>query len=59
MGFVRKMATTAKIPIPAKVHKEIELVFMHKIVQKVEKHNIPHSLIINVDQTPSKYVPVG
>ena len=31
---------------------------MHKIVQKVEKHNIPHSLTINVDQTPSKYVPV-
>ena len=33
--------------------------FMHKIVQKVEKHNIPHSLIINADQAPSKYVPVG
>ena len=29
------------------------------MVQKVEKHNIPHSLIINADQTPSKYVPVG
>ena len=32
---------------------------MHKIVQKVEKHNIPHSSIINADQTPQKYVPVG
>ena len=32
---------------------------MHNVVQKVEKHNIPHSLIINADQTPSKYVPVG
>ena len=59
MGFVRRMATTAKIPIPDKARKEIELVFMHKIVQKVEKHNIPHSLIINADQTPWKYVPVG
>ena len=59
MGFVRRMATTAKIPIPDKARKEIQLVFMHNIVQKVEKHNIPHSLIINADQTPSKYVPVG
>ena len=56
---VRRMATTAKIPIPDKVRKEIELVFMHKIVQKVEEHSIPHSLIINAGQTPSKYVPVG
>ena len=59
MGFVRRMAATAKIPIPEKACKEIELVFMHKIVQKVEKHNIPHFFIINADQTPSKYVPVG
>ena len=32
---------------------------MHKVVQKVEKHNILHFFIINADQTPSKYVPVG
>ena len=49
MGFVRRMATTAKISIPDKARKEIELVFMHKIIQKVEKHNIPHSLIIDAD----------
>ena len=54
MGFVRRMTKTAKIPIPDKARKEIELVFMHKIVQKVEKHN----MIINADQTPLKYVPV-
>ena len=59
MGFVRGMAATAKIPIPDKARKEIELAFMHKLVKKVEKHNIPHSLIINADQTPSKYVLVG
>ena len=59
MGFVRRMATTAKMPTPDKARREIELVFMHKIVQKVEKRNIRHSLIINADQTPSKYVPVG
>ena len=26
-------------------------------MQAVKKHNIPDELIINVDQTPSKYVP--
>ena len=58
MGFVRRMATTAKIPITDKAHKEVELVFMHKMVQKAEKHNIPHSLIITADQTRTKYVPI-
>ena len=53
------MVTTAKVPIPDKARKEIEFVLMHKIVHKVEKHDIPPSLIINADQTPSKYVPVG
>ena len=38
MGFVKRMAATAKIPVPDKAHKENELVFMHKIVQKVKKH---------------------
>ena len=49
MIFVRKKAITAKIPILDKARKEAELVFMHKIVQKVEKRNIPHSLIITAD----------
>ena len=32
---------------------------LHKIVTKVEKHNTPPELILNIDQTPLKYVPVG
>ena len=32
---------------------------MHKIVQKVEKYNIPHSPILHADQTPRKYVPTA
>ena len=58
MGFVWQMSTTAKVPIPDKARKEIEFVFMHKIVKKIEKYNIPHDLVINADQTPLKYVPV-
>ena len=57
MGFSRRFGTTSKVPIPEKARKEIELLFMHKVVKKVEKHDIPHSLILNADQTPSKYVP--
>ena len=56
MSYKRRFGTTSKVPIPDKARNEIELIFMHKIVQKVEKYNIPHSLILNVDQTPSKYV---
>ena len=57
MSYKRRFGTTSKVPIPDKARNEIELIFMHKIVQKVEKYNIPHSLILNADQTPSKYVP--
>ena len=53
------MSTTAKVPISDNVRKEIEFVFMHKIVKKIEKYDIPHDLVLNTDQTPLKYVPVG
>ena len=56
MGYKRRFGTTSKVPIPDKARNETELIFMHKIVQKVEKYNIPHSLILKDDQTPSKYV---
>ena len=59
MGYKRRFGTTSKVPIPDKARNEIELILMHKIVQKVEKYNIPHSLILNADQTPSKYVPTA
>ena len=39
--------------------KEIKLLFHHDISSKVQKFSIPHSLIINLDQTPTKYVPAG
>ena len=39
--------------------KEIKLLFHHDIASKVENFSITHSLIVNLDQTPTKYVPVG
>ena len=59
MGFTKRRATTGKITIPSGAQKEAELKFMHQIVKQVEKYNIPPSLIIDFDQTPSKYVPVS
>ena len=59
MGFVRRRGTTAKLEIPDGASKEAQLLFTHDIVPKVDKYNIPDSLIINIDQTPTKYVPVS
>ena len=56
LGFVRRMKTTGKVRIPVGAQREAELKFLHQIVNYVETHQIPHSLIINFDQTPSKYV---
>lgn len=59
MGFVRRTATTGKVEIPEGARKEAELTFLHEIVNKVEQFIIPPSLILNLDQTNSKYVSVG
>ena len=59
MNFVKRRKTSAKVDISDGARKEIEFLFLHDIVSKVEKYNIPSALIINIDQTPLKYVPVG
>ena len=59
MGFVCRIKTTGKVYIPVGAQKEAELKFLHKIVNQVEKYQIPPSLIINFDQTPSRYVQVS
>ena len=59
MGFVRRTATTSKLEIPEGAFKEAKLMYTYHIVSKVEKYTIPDSLIINMDQTPTKYVPVS
>ena len=59
MGFVRQRKTSSKIEIPEAARKEIEYLFHHEIVSYKEKFDIPPSLILNLDQTPLKYAPVG
>ena len=51
------MRTTGKVEIPEGARKEAELLYLHNIVMIVENYEIPHSLIMNLDQTPLKYIP--
>ena len=59
MNFVRQRKTSSKVYIPDGARKETEFLYVHEIVSKVEKYDIPSALVVNIDQTPSKYVPVG
>ena len=52
MGFKKQMRTAGKVEIPEGARKEAELLYIH-----IEKYKIPHSLIMNLDQTPLKYIP--
>ena len=59
MGFVKRMKTTGKVEIPEGAMKEAQLLYLHDIMSLVEEHNIPDSLVMNLDQTPLKYVPTS
>ena len=59
MGFVKRASTTSRPEIPYGARKESELIFHHDIAYKVEKFQIPESLIINIDKTPSKFAPAS
>ena len=52
---VWKTAKTVKVDI-AGASKEAELTFLNGIVNKVEKIEIPPSLVLNLGQINSKYV---
>ena len=56
-GFKKRTQTTGKGEISEGARKEAELLYLHNIVPIVEKYEIPHSLIINLYQTPLKYIP--
>ena len=51
------MKTTGKIEIPDGAKKEAQLFYLHHIASLVDDHNIPDSLILNLDQTKLKYIP--
>ena len=56
MGYVRWMKTSSKVKIPDGTRREIEFLFHHEIITTIEKHNVSGSMIIDINQTPLKYV---
>ena len=59
MKFAIRFTITGKVPIPGALCKELEKVYLHSIVRKIEENDIPLSLVLNLDQTPWKYIPVS
>ena len=56
MTFSRRAVTTSRPVFTRLLWVEVRSQFLYEITDKVLKHNIPDELIINVDQTPSKFV---
>ena len=59
MNFVKRRKTSSKEGILDVAQKEIQLLYFHDIVSKVEKCDIPSALVVNINQTSLKYAPVG
>ena len=55
MKFSRCAVTTSRPVITRLLWVEVRSQFLYEITVKVRKCNIPDELIINVDQTPSKF----
>ena len=59
MGNVRRFATSGKVELPQGVKRKTKLLYIHDIVNLIETHKIPKSIVLNLDQTPQKYIPCG
>ena len=59
INYTRRKGNTSKVALPDGIREENELLYHHQIVEKVECYDIPDSIILSFDQTPSKYVPVA
>ena len=55
MNMSRRMVTTSRPIVTRALWNEVRDQFLNEIVAAVALHNIPDELIINVDQTPSKF----
>ena len=56
MNMSRRTTTTSRPVITRSLWEEIRTQFLHNIATIVVAENIPDELILNLDQTPSKYV---
>ena len=57
--YARRFATTGKVEVAQCVKRGSVLLYIHDIVHFNETHKIPNSMVLNLDQTPVKYVPCG
>ena len=58
MSFAKRMQKTGKVKIPTGAKKEAELHYLHDIVSVEEKRIILSDLVMNLDQTPLKYISI-
>ena len=56
LGFRRPVTSTRKVEVLEETEKETRFQHHFRIVNIIEKHNIPKFHLLNSDQTPSKYV---
>ena len=59
MSYVRRFTTTGKFELPQGVKREVELLYIHDIVNLIQTHKITKLMVLNLDQTPVEYVPSG
>ena len=59
MKFIQRTVTVSRSVVTEASWIEIWILFLHNICTLVQTYNIPDERIINVDQTPSKYVPLS
>ena len=57
MKFSRRAVTTSRPVVTKSLWIEVRSQFLHDISQEVLEYGIPDELIININQTPSKFVP--
>ena len=55
MGYKKRATTTGKIKVPKKVLEEIKISYLHSIVQKIDQNDILHSMVINLEEAPTKF----
>ena len=57
MNLTRRLVTASRPAITKAAWLEVKAKFLHDILCAVVEDSIPDELVINVDQTPSKFVP--
>ena len=57
MNFSQRAATASRPIIARSLWEDINTQYLHDIASAVRTYNVPDELILNANQTPSKYVP--